>query len=206
MARDPDTCVFRGVNSFTSVQMPRPAGKVHLARRLRQALKMKFAKKAASSNILNTFARLCVVQHIAPHTRIRSKAWCIRHKKRCCIRRDRSKIAGTPCQDFSRCGKQTGFHGPNRDCTFAWMRVSQNTEVPLHENVLKFPPLFEEALNIDNQSLDAAVLLMFLDPWVYVAKHSIDNKTRIRAAVMLMFWIRVFFCILSNRCTPRSES
>ena len=75
-----------------------------------------------------------------------SKVKCARHGRRCLVRQDRLKAAGTPCQDWARCGSKKGWSGPRAHCTYQWLRLSLASQEAVHENVFGFPHVLEEAL------------------------------------------------------------
>ena len=115
---DPETCIVTDVQDFFN----KP--------------KNVYSKKMVPATIFAQVMR----------AKIKSKVKCARHGGRCLVRPDRLKAAGTPCQDWARCGSKLGWSGPRAHCTYQWLRLSLASQEAVHENVWGFPRVLEEAL------------------------------------------------------------
>ena len=70
-----------------------------------------------------------------------TSAWCLRHKRRCSLSTAKVHIAGTPCTDFSKQGKEMKLAGVTMLYLLAWiaLRLALQEPVIVQENVTEFP-------------------------------------------------------------------
>lgn len=78
---------------------------------------------------------------------ILKKVPCWQHGKHCVFKVPKLLVMGTPCTDFSNAGNQMGMLGPTMPPTFEALRLFQEAEIGLHENVRQFPALIEDSLS-----------------------------------------------------------
>ena len=72
--------------------------------------------------------------------KLQSSAWCINHGKHCPATTCHIHVAGTPCTDHSKLGKNSQFQGEQATTFWVWCAQRRMLKEPLviHENVLEF--------------------------------------------------------------------